>query len=101
VDAAAKVLGEAGRPMGCKEMIAAMAAKGYCTSPAGRTPPATLYSAIQREINTKGERGRFIKAARGQFAWPRRCGRPKRVPEWVSRRPSGGRSNSSLESSLR
>jgi hypothetical protein len=31
-----------------------MAAKGYWTSPAGRTPTATLYSAILRELKTKG-----------------------------------------------
>ena len=38
LDAAAKVLGEAGQPMGCKELIGAKAAKGYWASPAGRTP---------------------------------------------------------------
>jgi hypothetical protein len=68
LDAAAKVLGEAGQPMGCKEMIAAMAAKGYWSSPAGRTPEATLYSAILRELTTKGDQARFVKAQRGQFA---------------------------------
>jgi hypothetical protein len=66
--AAAKVLGEAGAPMGCKELIAAMAAKGYWTSPGGKTPDATLYAAILREINAKGEQARFVKAERGKFA---------------------------------
>jgi len=68
LDAAVQLLGEARRPMACPEMIATMAARGYWTSLAGKTPAATLYSAIQREINTKGERARFTKAGRGQFA---------------------------------
>jgi hypothetical protein len=67
LDAAARVLGEAGQPMGCKEMIDTMAARGYWTSPGGKTPEATLYSAILREVNTRGEQARFVKAGRGQF----------------------------------
>ena len=67
LDAAAKVLGEAAAPMTTKAMIEAMAAKGYWTSPGGQTPHATLYSAILREINSKGEAARFTKADRGQF----------------------------------
>src|SRR5262249_40339219 len=46
LDAAAKVLGEAGQPLNCQEMIQAMAAKGYWTSPGGKTPSATLYTAV-------------------------------------------------------
>jgi hypothetical protein len=46
---AARVLAEAGAPMGCKELIGAMAGKGYWTSPGGKTPDATLYSAIARD----------------------------------------------------
>ena len=68
LDAAAKVLGETSQPMNCQEMIAAMAAKGYWTSPGGKTPAATLYSAILREISTKGEASRFQKTERGKFA---------------------------------
>jgi hypothetical protein len=49
-------------------MIAAMAAKGYWTSPGGKTPSATLYSAILRELATKGANARFVKTQRGQFA---------------------------------
>jgi hypothetical protein len=49
-------------------LIAAMAAKGYWSSPRGRTPAATLYSAILRELQTKGETARFIKTERGKFA---------------------------------
>jgi hypothetical protein len=68
LDAAFKVLAEAGQPMNCKEMIGAMAAKGYWTSPGGKTPHATLYSAILREIQTKAGNSRFRKADRGRFA---------------------------------
>jgi hypothetical protein len=68
LDAAAKVLAEAGQPMNCQELIAAMAEKDYWTSPGGKTPQATLYSAIAREITTKGAHSRFVKADRGKFA---------------------------------
>jgi hypothetical protein len=68
LDAAAKVLGEAAQPLTCQEMIDAMAAKGYWTSPGGQTPAATLYSAILRELTTKGADARFVKTARGKFA---------------------------------
>ena len=68
LDAAARVLEEAGRPMTCAEMITAMADKGYWTSPGGKTPSATLYSAILRELQTKPGVSRFIKTERGKFA---------------------------------
>ena len=67
LDAAARVLVEAGTPLNAKQMIDAMGAKGYWTSPGGKTPHATLYSAILREINTKGDACRFRKVARGNF----------------------------------
>jgi cytoskeletal protein RodZ len=68
VDAAAKVLGETGQAMNCAELIAAMAARGYWNSPRGRTPSGTLYSAVLREIQTRGEQARFCKTERGKFA---------------------------------
>jgi hypothetical protein len=68
LDAAAKVLAETGTAMTCQELIAAMAAKVYWTSPNGRTPQATLYSAILREITAKGANSRFRKAERGKFS---------------------------------
>jgi hypothetical protein len=68
LDAAAKVLSEKRGPMTTGEMIEAMAAKKYWTSPGGKTPAATLYSAILREINTKGKESRFEKTERGKFA---------------------------------
>src|SRR5262245_8178310 len=64
LDAAAKVLAEAGKPMNCQEMIGVMAGKGYWVSPNGKTPAATLYSAILREITRQGERSRFLKVGR-------------------------------------
>jgi hypothetical protein len=67
IDAAAKVLAEAGEPMDCQTMIKTMAEKGYWTSPGGKTPAATLYSAILRELQTKGNDSRFKKTERGKF----------------------------------
>jgi hypothetical protein len=68
LDAAARVLAEDHRPLSCREMIAAMAAKGYWSSPGGKTPEATLYSALLRELTAKGARARFTKIDRGKFA---------------------------------
>ena len=66
--AAARVLAEAKEPMNCQEMIKAMEEKGYWTSPGGKTPHSTLYSAILREIDKKGKDARFTKTERGKFA---------------------------------
>lgn len=68
LEASVRVLTEAGQALNCQEMIAAMSAKGYWTSPGGKTPAATLYSALLREITTKGNNSRFVKAERGKFA---------------------------------
>lgn len=67
LDAAAQVLAASKEPMNAKEMIEAMAAKGLWSSPGGKTPHATLYSAILREIGTKGKEARFKKTDRGHF----------------------------------
>jgi hypothetical protein len=68
IDAAAQVLASAKAPMNAKEMIEAMAAEALWTSPGGKTPHATLYSAIIREIALKGKESRFVKKERGKFA---------------------------------
>ena len=68
LDAAAQVLKAAGKPMRAQELIAAMAEQGLWTSPAGKTPHATLYAAMQREERDKGAASRFKKVDRGQFA---------------------------------
>jgi hypothetical protein len=67
LDAAARVLEEAGQPMTCPEMIEAMTAKRYWASPKGLTPAATLYSAVLREMKAKGKAARFVKTERGKF----------------------------------
>jgi hypothetical protein len=68
LDAAAKVLADAGQPMNCTEMIEAMSKAKLWTSPNGLTPGATLYAAILREMKVKGADARFIKTERGKFA---------------------------------
>jgi len=67
LDAAAQVLAASEVPMRAKEMIAAMEAKGLWRSPGGKTPEATLYAAIIREIATKRTAARFKKQERGVF----------------------------------
>jgi len=73
LDSAVRVLGEAKGPLTTGQMIEAMSAKGYWKSPGGKTPDRTLYSAILREIATKGKDARFKKTERGQFALARRA----------------------------
>jgi hypothetical protein len=68
LDATAQVLAETGQAMSCAELIAAMAAKGYWSSPKGLAPSSTLYSAILRELQSQGEQARFVKTERGKFA---------------------------------
>jgi short subunit dehydrogenase-like uncharacterized protein len=67
LDAAAKVLEESNAALTTGEMIEQMSTKGYWTSPGGKTPAATLYSAILRELKMKGEASRFAKTERGKF----------------------------------
>jgi hypothetical protein len=67
LDLAAEVLAKAGKPMGCKEIVEQVL-KGGQWQTKGKTPAATLYSAIIREIATKGKASRFRKTDRGQFA---------------------------------
>ena len=66
LDAAAKVLGAAGAPLNVKEMMDRILANDLWQSN-GKTPHATLYSAIIREIAQKGTAARFKKAERGKF----------------------------------
>ena len=64
--AAATVLAEAGEPLNCKEMVKRMLEKGYWKTD-GKTPAATIYIAILREIKEKGANARFRKTERGKF----------------------------------
>lgn len=68
LDAAAKVLARCSNPKSAKELVGMMAEQGLWTSPGGKTPDATLYSAMCREIKTKGREARFKKAGAGLFA---------------------------------
>ena len=68
IDAAAQVLAASKQSMTTKEMIEAMEKKALWTSPGGKTPHATLCSAIIREIAVKGKESRFTKTERGKFA---------------------------------
>ncbi len=66
LDLAAKVLAEAGEPLNAKTIAERAIAAGWKTS--GKTPEATLYAAIIREIAKKGADARFRKTDRGLFA---------------------------------
>ena len=66
LDAAAKVLEEAGEPLSCKAIVERAFEAGYWRSD-GKTPAATVYSAILREIQKKGDESRFRKVERGKF----------------------------------
>lgn len=66
LDAAAQILAKAKEPMGCKDLVE-QAIEAKLWSPGGKTPHATLYAAIIREIANKGKDARFQKVARGRF----------------------------------
>ena len=69
LDAAAEVLRKAGKPMRSQELITAMAEQGLWSSPNGKTPAATLYAAILREVGDKAKEARFRKVERGLFEY--------------------------------
>jgi hypothetical protein len=66
LNAAARVLTEAGEPLNCKIIVERMLQQGYWTTN-GKTPEATLNAAIAREIKIKGDTSRFRKVQRGLF----------------------------------
>ena len=66
IAAAIEVLSEGGAPMNCKQMVDAITSRGLWSTKAP-TPHATLYSAILREIQKRGDDARFRKADRGTF----------------------------------
>lgn len=65
--AAATVLADAGEPMRTKAIVEAAIERGLWKPGKGKTPHATLYAAMTREIATKGDTARFRKADRGLF----------------------------------
>ncbi len=66
LSAAAKVLREAREPLNCKTIVEHALERGYWKTK-GKTPESTIYSAILREIQKKGDSARFRKAERGKF----------------------------------
>jgi len=66
LDAGAKVLALAGKPMNTKQMVEKMLADGLWKT-GGKTPAATIYAAILREVRAKGKDARFRKVERGKF----------------------------------
>jgi alanyl-tRNA synthetase len=61
LDAAVRVIQEAGKPMRCDEIVKVALAKGYWQTK-GATPGATLYAAVLRESVAKGAKARFRRA---------------------------------------
>ncbi len=66
LDAAAKVLAEAKQPLTAKVIVEQMLAKDLWQTN-GKTPTATIYAAMIREIAAKGDQARFRKIERGKF----------------------------------
>jgi len=66
LDLAAEVLAKAKKPMDCKTIVEKVLASGRWQTK-GKTPAATLYSAILREIQKRGNQARFRKVERGKF----------------------------------
>ncbi len=66
LDAAAQVLAAAETPLNTKMIVERMIAQGLWTT-GGKTPSATLFASLIREIATKGEQARFKKTDRGLF----------------------------------
>jgi hypothetical protein len=67
LDAAHRVLTEAGRPMNVREIFETATQSGYCDLK-GATPALTISAAIQREVSVRGTESRFVKVERGLFA---------------------------------
>ncbi len=67
LDAATKILAKAKEPMACKAIVEQVTAQKLWSSK-GKTPHATLYAAMTREIAKKGKDARFKKTGRGRFA---------------------------------
>ncbi|MCA9292146.1 MAG: hypothetical protein KDA25_13520 [Phycisphaerales bacterium] len=65
LDAAAAILGKSPEPMSAKDLAERAIAAGW--SGTGKTPHATLYAAMIREIAKKGDAARFVKVERGRF----------------------------------
>jgi len=67
LDAAATVLASAKQPMQAKAIVEQVVKRGLWKPGEGKTPHATLYAAMTREISKKGKDARFEKIDRGLF----------------------------------
>jgi hypothetical protein len=67
LDAAVEVMKQLDEPLGAKDLTVKVIGLGLWSTK-GKTPEATLYSALIREIANKGEQARFKKVSRGRFA---------------------------------
>lgn len=67
LEAAAQVLAKSNEPLNTKQMVEQVTEQGLWTPGTGKTPAATLYSAILREMRNKGDQARFTKVERGKF----------------------------------
>lgn len=67
LDIAAAILKEAGQPMHVSQVLKIMMDKSMWKT-GGKTPQATIYAAIIREIKAKGDQARFKKINKGVFA---------------------------------
>ena len=66
LNSAIYVLEQAGEPLTCTQIMERILQQKLWTT-TGRTPAATLYSAVIREIQRKGDDSRFALADRGMF----------------------------------
>jgi hypothetical protein len=67
LDAAARLLAKASKPMRCQQLVDLAAEKGLWQPGEGKTPANTLSAAMRREIKSKGDASRFRLAERGKF----------------------------------
>jgi outer membrane biosynthesis protein TonB len=67
LEAAAIILREASTPLNAQDLVGLMLERGLWKTD-GKTPAATIYAAMIREIRSKGSASRFLKADRGRFA---------------------------------
>ncbi|TWU14741.1 hypothetical protein CA54_36100 [Symmachiella macrocystis] len=67
IQTAIRVLEKSKEPLNCQAMVEQMAKQRLWKSPGGKTPAATLYAAILRDIQKQGKHARFKKVDRGLF----------------------------------
>lgn len=78
LDAAAVVLADAEAPMTARDLVTAMAERKLWTSSSGKTPHATVYAGMFREIHAKGDQSASPKPGAGSS---------RETPDRVTRRP--------------